>query len=452
MKILIKGAGDLATGIASRLYHSGHQIIMTEIAVPLTVRRMAALSRAVYEGTAVVEDMKGVLVHSEKEAKDILADGDIAVIVDADAKIAADFQPDVIVDAILAKRNTGTKITDAPFVIGVGPGFTAGIDCNCVVETKRGHTLGDIIYDGSAIPNTGVPGNVWGYTTERLIRAAGGGKMQPLAAIGDVVEKGQAVAVTGGKEVYAQMSGIVRGMLQPGVNVKEGLKIGDIDARCESNHCFTISDKARAVGGGVLEAVTRHEHMRGKYAIVVLAAGKSVRFGENKLLAQVAGRPMFEYMLDKISAFGDFPAFIVTGYKEIEEKAKLQRMRTVSNKEPELGLSRSVRLGTEACTEQFPDIQGILFCVCDQPNLNPATIQRILNTADLHRGQIISACHRGRPGNPVLWDKKFFRDLRELSGDNGGRQIMSGLQDKVRYVEAYETELKDIDFRSDLSE
>ena len=138
MRILIKGAGDLATGIASRLYHSGHQIVMTEIAVPLTVRRMAALSRAVYEGTAVVEDMKGILVYSEKEAEQVLADGDIAVIVDANAKIAAGLQPDVIVDAILAKRNTGTKITDAPFVIGVGPGFTAGIDCNCVVETKEG--------------------------------------------------------------------------------------------------------------------------------------------------------------------------------------------------------------------------------------------------------------------------------------------------------------------------
>ena len=160
MRILIKGAGDLATGIASRLYHSGHQIVMTEIAVPLTVRRMAALSRAVYEGTAVVEDMKGILVYSEKEAEQVLADGDIAVIVDANAKIAAGLQPDVIVDAILAKRNTGTKITDAPFVIGVGPGFTAGIDCNCVVETKRGHTLGNIFYSGSALPNTGIPGDV----------------------------------------------------------------------------------------------------------------------------------------------------------------------------------------------------------------------------------------------------------------------------------------------------
>ncbi|GKH32042.1 EF2563 family selenium-dependent molybdenum hydroxylase system protein [Muricomes sp. OA1] len=452
MRILIKGAGDLATGIASRLYHSGHQIVMTEIAVPLTVRRMAALSRAVYEGTAVVEDMKGILVYSEKEAEQVLADGDIAVIVDANAKIAAGLQPDVIVDAILAKRNTGTKITDAPFVIGVGPGFTAGIDCNCVVETKRGHTLGNIFYSGSALPNTGIPGDVGGYTTERLIRAAADGEMQPLAAIGDIVEKGQAVAVTGGKEVYARMSGVIRGLLQPGVRVSKGLKIGDIDARCEKSHCFTISDKARAVGGGVLEAVTRHEHLRGKYALVVLAAGKSTRFGENKLLAQISGRQMFEYMLDKISAFGAFPTFIVTGYEEIEEKARRKGIRVVRNDEPELGISRSVRLGVEACTEQFPDIQGILFSVCDQPALHTATIQRILNAAGLHRGKIISACHQGRPGNPVLWDKKFFHNLRRLSGDNGGRQIMSGLQDKVRYVETQEEELKDIDFRSDLSE
>ena len=152
----------------------------------------------------------------------------------------------MVVDAILAKKNLGTKITDAPLVVGVGPGFYAGQDCHCVVETKRGHTLGQVIYDGAALPNTGVPGEVGGYTTERLLKASDDGVMEPLISIGDMVEKGQIAAYTGGEPVYAAMSGMVRGMLQKGVSVVKGMKIGDIDARCEKEHCWTISDKARA--------------------------------------------------------------------------------------------------------------------------------------------------------------------------------------------------------------
>ncbi len=452
MKILIKGAGDLATGIASRLYHSGHQIMMTEIEIPLTVRRIVALSRAVYEKEAVVEDMKGILVSSMKEAEEVLAAGDIPVIIDERAEIAGEYQPDVIIDAILAKKNLGTKITDAPFVIGVGPGFTAGEDCHCVVETKRGHTLGRTIYEGSAIPNTGVPGNVGGYTIERLIRAAASGEMVPLAKIGDVVKKGQAVAVTGGKEVYAQMSGIVRGMLQPGVEVTENLKIGDIDARCEIDHCFTISDKARSVGGGVLEAVTRFEHMRGSYAMVILAAGRSVRFGDNKLLAAISGKCLYQHTLERMRAFQDYPQYLVTGYDNIAEEAQGQGIRTVMNQKPELGISHSIQLGLEACLKDHPDIQGILFSVCDQPNLKAGTIQRILNTASAHKGQVICAGNPLRPGNPVLWDRAFFDELRGLTGDHGGRKIMSRLPDKIRYVEAQSEELKDIDLKDDILE
>lgn len=204
MKILIKGAGDLATGIASRLYGAGHQILMTEIAVPLTVRRTVALSRAVYEGKAEVEELCGFLADSREKAQEIMGRGDIAVIVDPEAESRKWYGPDVIVDAILAKRNLGTQITDAPFVVGVGPGFEAGRDCHCVIETKRGHTLGNIIWKGSAIPNTGIPGNVGGYTLERLIRASADGVMEPKACIGECVEKGQIVALTGGKPVYAR--------------------------------------------------------------------------------------------------------------------------------------------------------------------------------------------------------------------------------------------------------
>ena len=262
MKILIKGAGDLATGIASRLYNSGYQILMTDIAVPLTVRRTVALSRAVYEGKAEVETMTGILVKNMDEAEKVLSDRNIPVIVDEKAEIRKDYQPDVVVDAILAKKNLGTRITDAPLVIGVGPGFTAGEDCHVVVETKRGHYLGQAIWKGSAIPNTGIPGNIGGFTVERIIRATADGIFEPVAKIGDMVEKDQIVAYSGGQEIRAKMSGIVRGMLQEHVPVTKNMKCGDIDARCEPEHCYTISDKARAVGGGVLEAVCGFEHRR----------------------------------------------------------------------------------------------------------------------------------------------------------------------------------------------
>ncbi|WP_343250428.1 selenium-dependent molybdenum cofactor biosynthesis protein YqeB [Diplocloster hominis] len=257
MKILIKGAGDLATGIAWRLKHCGFDICMTEIPVPTTVRRTVAFSRAVYEGEARVEGLLAVFAAGSEEAERIVKEGDISVLADPEAKIKETWQPDVVVDAILAKKNLGTQIDDAPLVIGVGPGFTAGEDCHLVVETKRGHYLGRVIERGSAIPNTGIPGEVAGYTAERLIRAEAGGLFQPAVSIGDTVTKGQVVAGSGGVPIRAQMSGMVRGMLQAGVLVTEGMKCGDIDARCEREYCFTISDKARAIGGGVLEAILR---------------------------------------------------------------------------------------------------------------------------------------------------------------------------------------------------
>ncbi len=452
MRILIRGAGDLATGIASRLYHSGHQLLMTEKETPLTVRRMAAFSRAVYEKTAPVEDMAGVLAHTIEEAEIVQKQGDIPILVDERAEASINYKPDVLVDAILAKRNLGTRITDAPLVIGVGPGFTAGEDCHCVVETKRGHTLGSVLYKGSAIPNTGVPGNVGGYTTERLIRAAEDGKMEPLVAIGDRVEIGQAVARTGGAEVYAQMSGVVRGMLQQGARVSKNLKIGDIDVRSERSHCFTISDKARAVGGGVLEAVSRFGYMRGKYAILVLAAGGSVRFGENKLCAVVSGKKLYGHTLNRMCAFQAYPVFFVTGYDEIIQAAQERGFYTVVNREPWKGISYSIRKGIEACLKCYPQIEGILFSVCDQPNVHISTIQQILNEAALHRGHIICAAHEGEMGNPVLWDKEFFPDLMGLTGDKGGKEIITRFRDRCRLVETQPEELKDIDLRTDIIE
>lgn len=261
MKILIKGAGDLASGIALRLYKAGYHILMTEIKVPLTVRRTVAFSRAVYETEAKVEGVKGILVHYSSEIKEVWRQGGIPVIVDEYASIQREYQADVIVDAIIAKRNLGTTMQDAPFVIGVGPGFEAGKHCHAVIETKRGHYLGKVIREGYAIPNTGIPGEIGGYTTERIIRATADGDFQPITHISELVEKDQIVAFCGEEPIKAQMSGIIRGMLQPGVKVVKGMKCGDIDSRCIMEHCFTISDKARAIAGGVLEAVVGYEHL-----------------------------------------------------------------------------------------------------------------------------------------------------------------------------------------------
>lgn len=254
-KILIKGAGDLASGIAWRLRRAGFNILMTEIARPLTVRLTVSYSNAVYEGQTEIEGIKGVLVQDYKQAQEVMRRGDIAVIVDGQADIRNEFKPNVIIDAIMAKKNINTKIDDAPVVIAVGPGFCAGKDCDYVIETKRGHFLGRVIEQGAAIANTGVPGNIGGYTIERIIRSDGAGEFKSATKIGDSVKKGDVVAYTDGRPVYAQIDGIVRGMLHDGVMVTDKMKCGDIDPRAEKSHCFTISDKSRAIGGGALEAV-----------------------------------------------------------------------------------------------------------------------------------------------------------------------------------------------------
>lgn len=450
MKVLIKGAGDLATGIAVRLYYSGHQILMTEIPEPMTVRRFVAFSRAVYENDAKVEGVQSILADSYDEAEKIIKNGNVAVIVDPEAMVRKEFQPDVIIDAILAKYNTGTSIDDAPFVVGVGPGFTAGEDCHCIIETKRGHTLGTLIWKGSAIPNTGVPGNVGGYTLERLIKASAEGKMEPVAHISDQVKEGDVVAYTGGKPVYALMNGVVRGMLQEGAMVTEGLKIGDIDARCEVSHCFTISDKARAIGGGVLEAVTQYERMKNKYAVVVLAAGAAKRFGSNKLLAYISGEQIYERMLKKLRGFTGYKRYIVTGYDEIRDAAEAMGVQAVENKETEKGISRSLSLGLQKCLQDNPDVQGVLFTVCDQPNLSFTTMWSLMRQAMLHPGKIVCASHGQTLGNPVLWDRKYFNELLELKGDVGGKALLAKHQEDLLCVETQRTELHDIDRREEL--
>lgn len=255
MKVLIKGAGDLATGIACRLYNSGLSIVMTDIAVPTAVRRTVAFSRAVYENEATVEGITAKRCDSMDEVEASLNERKIPVVVDPEAEIRTIWKPDVVVDAIIAKVNLGTKIDDADIVIGVGPGFTAKEDCHCVVETKRGHDLGRCLYEGAAIPNTGRPGNIGGYTVERILRAPCDGVFEPAVQISDIVEKDDICGYVDGVPMRSQMPGIVRGLLQRGVYVHKGMKMGDVDARSQQPYCFTVSDKARAIGGGVLEAI-----------------------------------------------------------------------------------------------------------------------------------------------------------------------------------------------------
>ena len=260
MKILIRGAGDLATGIAAELWERGHQILMTDVAIPLTVRREVAFSRAVYEEHAVVEGIEAVLAENFEEAETIMATRKIAVMVDEKAEVRKEYLPDVLVDGIMAKKNLGTRISDAPLVIGIGPGFTAGEDVDVVIETKRGHNLGRVIRSGSAVPNTGIPGIIGGYGKERVMHAQAEGILRNAASIGDIVEARAVIAEieteNGTVPVEASLSGLLRGLIRDGYPVTKGFKIADIDPRKEElQNCFTISDKARCIAGSVLEVI-----------------------------------------------------------------------------------------------------------------------------------------------------------------------------------------------------
>ena len=254
--VLMRGSGEIASGVAHRLHRSHFKICMTEIPHPLAVRREVAFSEAIYEGEKEVEGVRAGFISKPEEIESMWKNGDIPILVDPDGKKTRNFlKPDVLVDAIMAKKNSGTQIDDAPFVIGLGPGFTAGKDVHIVIETNRGHHLGRMILNGTAAPDTGIPGEIGGYTIERLLRTMKKGIFHPQKSIGDRINKGSVVAVVDDFPVIAKISGIVRGLLREGVEVKKGMKIGDIDPRGKKQSCFTISDKARAIGGGVLEAI-----------------------------------------------------------------------------------------------------------------------------------------------------------------------------------------------------
>ncbi|MBR7150579.1 MAG: EF2563 family selenium-dependent molybdenum hydroxylase system protein [Oscillospiraceae bacterium] len=255
MLAVIRGAGDLASGIALRLYHSGFDVVMTDLAAPMAIRRTVAFSETVVHGVTTVEDITARRVETVQEAKVCCAAGEIPVLVDPEAVLCCELKPDVLVDAILAKRNLGTKITDAPVVIGVGPGFTAKVDCHAVVETMRGHTLGRAIYEGSALPNTNIPGLIGGFAGERVLRAPADGVFEGCRKIGEMVRSGDVAGYVAGEPMRCTIDGVLRGLIATGAEVKCGMKCGDVDPRGKIEYCYTVSDKALAVGGGVLEAV-----------------------------------------------------------------------------------------------------------------------------------------------------------------------------------------------------
>lgn len=262
--IVIKGAGDLATGVAYRLHQAGFPLVMTELPQPLVVRRVVAFAEAVYAGWTRVEGIVARRVADSTEALEVALQGEIPVLVDAEAACLKTLAPLVLVDAIMAKRNTGTRITDAPLVIALGPGFVAGQDCHAVVETNRGHWLGRVYWSGSAEADTGRPAPVAGYSAERVLRAPCAGVVETFCKIGDRVQHGQRVAAVAGREVLAPFDGVVRGLIHAGLEVTAGQKIGDVDPRAQREHCFTISDKSLAIGGGVLEAVLASPMVRAR--------------------------------------------------------------------------------------------------------------------------------------------------------------------------------------------
>ena len=258
--IVVRGGGDLATGTIHRLHNAGYRVLVLETARPSAIRREVAFSEAVYDASKTVERVTCYRADSVRDAEKRLKKGDVTLLVDPAGDYIQRFAPHIVVDAILAKKNLGTTMDMADLTIALGPGFCAGRDASCVIETMRGHNLGRIIYEGYAMKNTGVPGVVGGASAERVIHAPAAGSMETLRTISRVVTKGEIIAMihtADGRDVpvEATLDGVLRGLIHTGYLVSEGMKIADIDPRSAQENCFTISDKARCISGSVLDAV-----------------------------------------------------------------------------------------------------------------------------------------------------------------------------------------------------
>ena len=258
--VAVKGAGDLATGVMHRLARAGFAVMATELPNPTVVRRTVAFAEAVALGQITVEGVTAQRADSLAEIHAVIAIGRIPIVVDPGGKLLKRLAPTVLVEATLSKSNSGVTMHDAPIAIALGPGYEAGVDVHAVIETNRGHNLGRVYLSGCAEPNTGVPGAIGGYTIERLLRAPGAGVLYGTRQIGDIVQADETVALVKSAEgpaipVVSAITGILRGLVRDGLPVYEGMKVGDVDPRAAREHCFTISDKSRAIAGGVLEAI-----------------------------------------------------------------------------------------------------------------------------------------------------------------------------------------------------
>lgn len=253
--VVIRGGGDLGTGVAHRLVRAGYRVVVLECEAPRAVRRTVAFAEAVHAGDVEVEGVRAALVEASAVAPDEGGREAVPVVVDADGKLIDRLSPDAVIDARMAKRNLGTSRNDAPLTVALGPGFEAGLDVDLVIETKRGHSLGRVIERGAALPDTGVPGEVGGVSSNRLLRAPADGEFRASKRIGESVDAGDEVGRVGDAPVTARTAGMIRGLLSDGLSVVRGDKLGDVDPRGTSIDPRAISDKARAVGGAALEAL-----------------------------------------------------------------------------------------------------------------------------------------------------------------------------------------------------
>lgn len=263
--VIVRGGGDLATGTIHKLHRSGFAVVILETEKPSAIRRNVALSEAVYDNIAIVEDLSAVRVVNWDDAVAIIQSGGVPLMIDPQAALLKTVKPMALVDAIIAKKNLGTHRNMAPITVALGPGFEAGKDVDIVIETARGHNLGRLIFDGFAKKNTGIPGPIGGYDKERVIHAPVGGTVLNIRKISDIVEAGEPIALIGETAVPATISGVLRGLIRNGYEVTKGFKIADIDPRIEEKeNCFTISDKARCLAGSVLEAILYLNHSENK--------------------------------------------------------------------------------------------------------------------------------------------------------------------------------------------
>lgn len=262
VRVLVRGGGDLASGVALRLFRTGFQVLITELPRPLVVRRLVSFAEAIYQGEISIEGVRACQATDIDAAFEIISEGKIPVLIDPEARAREVFHPEVVVDARLTKRPPDLGMEIAPLVIGLGPGFIAGVNCHAAIETNRGHFLGRVIWEGAPEADTGKPDTVAGYGEDRVLRAPAAGIFHPRSAIGDSVDRGAVIAEVDGHEIRAPFKGVLRGLLHSGLSVHAGMKVGDLDPRDDPRYCTLVSDKSLAVGGGVLEAVLSRPEMR----------------------------------------------------------------------------------------------------------------------------------------------------------------------------------------------